>query len=64
MGIHWEKLVSCVRERMSTGDEILRNASGVCQRVKQALARFEEGELPENFDPSSSMSSFVSWHLM
>ena len=35
---------------MSAGDEILQNVSSVCQRVKQALVCFEEGEIPEDLD--------------
>ena len=35
---------------MSAGDEILQKVSGVCQRVKQALSCFEEGEIPEDLD--------------
>ena len=38
------------RERMSTGDEILQNVSGVCQRVKQRLVCFVEGEVPDDLD--------------
>ena len=35
---------------MSAGDVILHNVSGVCQRVKQALSCFKEGEIPEDLD--------------
>ena len=49
-GEGWWTVVIVLGERMSTSDEILQNVSGVCQRVKQALACFEEGEVPDDLD--------------